>query len=274
MNIAFPALIVLLLLLPGVLLSYWYRRGFFQRSPVTLNPIRDEVGRGIVLAIFVHPAALSVLWCFGSTLDTQALLSLLLKRTPLSNETVSEGLLLHWFVYLVGVNAAAIGVGIFLHSVVRGLHLDLRYDRLRFSNEWHYLFSGEARVFTADQSERDFASIRQFIDSDDIDFIFVSVVIEQGGGPILYWGDLTDFFFDTNGALESIVLQSAQRRRFNSDEDRQEGGAATPVDDERFYPIRGDYLVIRYADVKTLNLEYLRIAASDDEDEGDNNSQG
>lgn len=48
MGLAFPALVVLLLLLPGVLLSYAYRRGFFRRTPVTLGPIRNEIGPGIV----------------------------------------------------------------------------------------------------------------------------------------------------------------------------------------------------------------------------------
>jgi hypothetical protein len=54
MSIAFPALIVLLLLLPGILLRFSYRRGFFDRSPVTLGSVRDEIGPGIVRGLFIH----------------------------------------------------------------------------------------------------------------------------------------------------------------------------------------------------------------------------
>ena len=28
---------------------------------------------------------------------------------------------------------------------------------------------------------------------------------------------------------------------------------------DRFYPIDGDYLVIRYADVKTLNVQFIKL---------------
>lgn len=265
MNIAFPALVVFLLLLPGVLLSYSYRRGFFQRSPVTLNPIREEISRGVVWALFIHPVALYVLGLFGKTPDATALLGLVLKQAPASLAVANEDHLLHWVAYLVGINLVALLVGAGAHTFVRRRYLDLRYDWLRFNNEWHYLFSGEARIFAIDQLERDFESIQAFIESDDLDFVFVSVVIEQGDGPILYWGTLSDFFFDANGVLESIVLEDAQRRRLNSEEDDVDSDAATPVNDDRFYPIRGNYLVIRYADVKTLNLEYLRIELPEEE---------
>lgn len=54
MNIACPALIVLLLLLPEILLRFSYRRGFFGRSPMTLDPVSDKIGPGIVRDLVIH----------------------------------------------------------------------------------------------------------------------------------------------------------------------------------------------------------------------------
>lgn len=270
MNIAFPALIVLLLLLPGVLLSYSYRRGFFQRSPVTLGPIRDEIGRGIVLALFIHPIALFVAWgLMGWSLNAGVLASVFAEIGEVdparASRQVVGGL---W--YLVGTNAGALAIGGLAHWIVRANHLDLRWDHLRFNNEWHYLLSGEARVFKVEQKERTISTIKRFLES-DFEFVFVSVVVTVGDHPILYWGVLSDYFFDASGQLDKIVLEDAQRRPLHSDIDQDRpverpaaGDAANmvemPTESERFYSIRGAYLVIRYADVQTLNVEYMTLA--------------
>lgn len=256
MNIAFPALVVLLLLLPGVLLSYSYRRGSFRRSPVTLGPIRDEIGRGIVLALFIHPLALLIApWVPGWEPDTVVLTSLFVGDTDpnTASAEVVNGL---W--YLFSVNVGALVVGSAAHWGVRAYRLDLRYDFLRFSNEWHYLFSGEARIFKVDQAERTVASITDYLDQ-EFEFVFVSVVLTVGGQPVLYWGVLSDYFFDASGRLDKIVLKDAQRRVLQPDTDDASAKAATPIQDERFYPIRGSFLVIRYENVQTLNVGYYIV---------------
>jgi hypothetical protein len=266
MNIAFPALFVLLLLLPGVLLHYSYRRGFFQRSPVTLGPVRDEVGRGIVLALLVHPAALLVVWAStGWSPDAEVLASVFAGIGDVGAEEATRQFA-SGLAYLVGSNIGALALGWLIHWVVRYNHLDLRWDRLRFNNEWHYLFSGEARVFTVEQEERTIASIKEFL-SWDAAFVFVSVVVNHGEDSVLYWGILSDYFFNRAGRLERIVLTDAQRRPLREESDRQppstqleEGQAMeTPIVDERFYPIRGAYFVIQYDNVQTLNVEYYQV---------------
>lgn len=268
MNIAFPALFVLLLLLPGVLLSYSYRRGFFQRSPVTLGPIRDEIGRGIVLAVIIHPLALLLVDLFtGWTPSTRVFLAVFAEVGTVETEAVSRQLVGGLW-YLVGTNVGAAVVGSLAHGGVRWWNLDLRYNRFRFSNEWHYLFSGEARVFKVDEEERTIASIEESLDW-DFEFVFVSVVVVMDPNtPVLYWGVLSDYFFDASGRLEKIVLEGAQRRPLLSEGDRTSGQSAPqgeeepeaprmPPESERFYSVRGAYLVVQYENVQTLNVEYM-----------------
>lgn len=120
--------------------------------------------------------------------------------------------------YLVGTNLSAPVVGGLAHKIVRANRLDLRYDALRFSNEWHYLFSGEARVFQVDQEDRTVATIKEFLDW-DFSFVFVSVIVSIGEESTLYWGVLSDFYFDAAGQLEKIVLEDAQRRPLRADTD-------------------------------------------------------
>lgn len=266
MNIAFPALFVLLLLLPGILLHYSYRRGFFQRSPVTLGPVRDEVGRGIVLALVIHPAALLIVrGVAGWSPDAEVLASVFAGIGEIESEAATRQFV-SGLQYLVGTNIGALVLGWFAHWIVRYNHLDLRWDRLRFNNEWHYLFSGEARVFTVQEEERTIASIKEFLRSDS-PFIFVSVVVEQGDDSILYWGVLSDYFFDRTGTLDKIVLTDAQRRFLTtesdrgseSSDDRETKEVALPPSSNRYYSIRGEYFVIEYDGVQTLNVEYYEV---------------
>jgi len=288
MGLAFPALVVLLLLLPGVLLSYAYRRGFFRRTPVTLGPIRNEIGPGIVWALALHAIFLPLLyWGFGWQPDLQFFLGLAdIAHTVEATSPPERPAVIQLFWYLVGTNAFALLAGWGVHGVVRKGRLDLRYDWLRFSNEWYYLFSGEARIFQSPQPDRDLRSIRQFFGTDDLDLVFVSAVVDQGNGSVLYWGVLADYFFDADGRLEKIVLQDAQRRDLAKDDEslRTDTGSADeemvvseeektaeeeprpmPPDDHRFYPIRGHFLIIRYQDVVNLNIEYLRLTEASNE---------
>jgi hypothetical protein len=110
------------------------------------------------------------------------------------------------------------------------------------------------------------------------------VIVDQGNGPILYWGVLADYFFNADGTLEKIVLEDAQRRDLSDDDEFLEGsddfsdnddssgrdqkGHKTPIEDERFYPIRGHFLIIRYEDVVNLNIEYLRLTEASNDSEG------
>jgi hypothetical protein len=59
--------------------------------------------------------------------------------------------------------------------------------------------------------------------------------------------------FDHDKALQ------AQRRKLDRDR-TYDSGSETFVDDKkRFYPIAGDVFVLRYDEVKTLNVTYLSL---------------
>ncbi|TFW16640.1 hypothetical protein E4L96_15965 [Massilia arenosa] len=96
------------------------------------------------------------------------------------------------------------------------------------------------------------------------DMVRVSAIVEVGKEPILYVGGLDDFFFAADGQLDRIVLQQVVRRPLSSDKPAAVShcGNAEEAESGRFYPIDGDYLVIRYSDVKTLNVQFIKLTSS------------
>ncbi|WP_420454563.1 hypothetical protein [Rubrivirga sp.] len=260
MNLALPALVITLLLLPGVLLSYTYRRGLFGKSPLSLGSFPNEVGRGIVWAVGVHAAGALVVGALPWTdLDSSAFLALLSGWPGDASGGLTADFaavhrnLLPIALYVLVTTAAAAGLGLLFHWAVRRLRLDLRYRMFRFDNDWYYLLSGEARVFRAGEESLPLAEIRQEMER-KFGFAMVSALVEHGGSLVLYWGVLVDYYF-ADGDLDRLVLANAQRRSLDVAAPRVYG-APPPPQDERFYPIDGDYLVLPYASVRNLNVTY------------------
>ena len=271
MNLALPALVIILLVTPGVLFSYSYRKGIGWRSPVSLDTFQNELGKGLLWAILINLVGVQFVKCLGwYEVDFPAFLSLLSGWPDPDNPNVQgrmEAVALNVqaiALYLLVISTASIALGFFSHWIVRKNALDLRYNFLTFNNEWSYLFSGEARAFDTKQSERTMKGMKA-LKSSEPDFVFVSAIVDQGGESTLYWGVLSDFHFKA-GQLDRVVMRFAQRRTLAQDSD----GAQTdsdPITDRRFYAILGDYLVIPYGNIKNLNVGYRWLPDEDEIEE-------
>ncbi len=151
MNIAFPALVILMLIMPGVLLHYYYNKGYWN-SPVVINSIQDELIRGVIFSIPVHYFFILLLSLYPDfkSIKYDSLIVVLnglinSEESGLQNEiilSISKNL---WFVigYFFGVNIFSVFLGVIGHGIVRGLKLDLIIPFFRFDNEWFYLLKGE-----------------------------------------------------------------------------------------------------------------------------------
>jgi hypothetical protein len=99
-----------------------------------------------------------------------------------------------------------------------------------------------------------------------VDGVYFSAVVDHASGSYLYRGIVYDFTFDRDGSLDTIVLTDAHRRRLT--DDREESDPTPPVGpaqpDQRYYEIRGDFLVLRYAEIRTLNLDYFAVTLEED----------
>lgn len=248
MNIALPALVAFLLLLPGFIFRARLKRA--ERTSLDFSPFGQVAADAILWAVFAH-----LLWLFLSFVIffqrfEPAVLLKLLSSAPTSQAeaTLAVGQDFFWISAYFG---SLLLTSLVVPEVSRTLITKYRLDRnaatlssiFRFHDApWYYLLTGA-----------DFAK------EDEPDFIMISAVVEIAKDAVLYVGVLDDFFFDSDGRLDRLVLQNVARRPLSADKNKintEESSA-----DERFYDIDGDSFVLRYEDTKTLNVQYVKLTA-------------
>jgi hypothetical protein len=124
--------------------------------------------------------------------------------------------------------------------IVRQLKLDIIFKPLRFSNHWHYYFSGEVAKM------KDFRSLNENDNSKKVVLTEADVLVDFGNGTnTLYKGFLSQYTIckDT-GNLKTIYLTEAYRYKIT------EGGV-------ELKQIPGDVMVIPYEKVLNFNLKYV-----------------
>ncbi len=142
--------------------------------------------------------------------------------------------------------------GFYCKQIVRKYKWDRRYKYLRYQNSWHYILKGEFFDFPrADISlEKD--------EVEDIEFVFVDVIVQIGGESYLYDGLLVDYELSKDGGLETLSIKNAQRRKLSHD---SEIGKEREKSDNssNYYPIMGHILLLKYSEMKNLNFSYYRL---------------
>jgi hypothetical protein len=239
MNLALPALIVFIVLLPGFLVRLRFKR--VERASLDYSPFGQVVTEAILWALALHFTWLFFAYeWFGRELRLDVLLRLLssdaqgqaLAATAVAADT-------RWIAWYFG---SMLAFSYTVPTMARTLITRLRLDRagapfsrlLRFTEApWYYLLTGA-----------------DFEEGQQPDMIAIAAVVDVAGTPVLYTGVLQDFFLDPDGRLDRLVLQQTMRRPMNP---------ASVDDDERFYSIEGEYFVLRYAEAITLNIAYVSL---------------
>ena len=245
MNVAFPAFLIFLLILPGIIFRFSYARGpWGWNNPTSFRRLSDELGYSIILAFLLHWLWIDgVVRLAGFQVHFEALLVLLTGALDPNDDGIVQSVAQYpraVALYFFSLFAAAGVLGLFAHWVVRKKRLDLQWSFFRFRNEWYYLLTGEASAF-----------MDLGVDADAIAAVYASAVVQQGGDGILYRGIVADFSYDDAGNLDRVMLLNAQHRTLNADRDQAEGG-----DVGRYYDIEGHVFILRYAEIRTLNLDY------------------
>jgi hypothetical protein len=257
MSFAFPALLAFLLVLPGIILRYSYARGpWGWASPTSLRRVSEELAYGVAFALVLHAVWLTLVRALGFEPDVDSMFLLLVGNfgegdryldRVLASVSAHYPAVAGYLVSLYGASAVAGNLG---HRAVRRLKLDHRTKTFRFDNYWYYMLTGEVLDFRENAGEE-----RR------VDGVYLSAVVDHASGSYLYRGIVSDFTFDRDGGLDTIVLADAHRRRLV--DDREEGtpraGVGPLEPDDRYYEIRGDFLVLRHTELRTLNLDYFAV---------------
>lgn len=248
MNIAFQALAILALVLPGIILKNSYRGGFFWNRPRQVLPITEEIAYSLLFAGAVHTIFASFVHRFIWPIDFGAVVLVLLGQFGKESVELPRAVAsltqhpIRIFLYFAAVNILSAALGYLAHWVVRSNRLDVRWGLFRFDHYWHYLLSGEIAYFPE-------SSIT--VES-EIDFVSAACVVDTASGSYLYVGVLDSFFFDRAGNLDLLVLTGAMRRLIGQ---RAETDVATRTD---YFFIDADFLYLKYSDVKNISIRYIR----------------
>jgi hypothetical protein len=247
MSVALPALVVFVLLLPGFVTRSRLKRA--ERLSLDYSPFGQVVTQAVLWSVVLHLGWLFLTDAFtGRTLRPDVLLELLGSDSSAQVRALdavaadATPVARYFGTLLLFAYAAPAGV----RWLIERYHLDRLGSplsgALRFTGApWYYLLSGA-----------------DFPHDETPDLIYVSAIVSVAGQPILYTGVLDDYFLDPDGRLDRVILESVMRRPLARDKE----SAGRPGID-RFYPIDGDYFVLRYSEAITLNIEYIKLATED-----------
>lgn len=245
MNIALPALIVFLLLLPGFLFRYSYKRT--EKTLLDFKPFGEATLKSIFAAFI-----LDAVWgwvippVFGFKVDFAILLALLSGsgQADAFSKALSQASKYGWptYCFFLSLFVFSWGAGRIARAVIEECAWDRKGRRfsnaLRFDTPWFYLFKGYDEEKTPDG-------------------VYVAALVDIDGGPYLYAGVLSEYFFTESGELDRLVLSAVVRRKLSND--RSDEGATQSPSNDRFYSISGDYFVLKYSEINTLNIRYIRL---------------
>lgn len=247
--LAFSALILAILLLPGVVFRYAYLRSNALRKTVDFS-LLSELVFVLLPSLLFHSVGLGVLYLIsrfsGYHADLGVVYGLLSGQALTSVEiaTVERGFG-PFVVYTLAICTAASVTGKLLQVWIVERGWDERYKLFQIFNDWDKYFTGHVVV---NDERRDF------------DYVQVDVVVGGSEGDILYTGSLANYSLNRDQGIDRIFMEYVYRRPLSEDLKPTDQADSSGRDaDPRYYAMPGDYLVLPFSQVKNLNLSYKKV---------------
>ncbi len=244
MNLALGALLLFLLLFPGILFQIGYFNGPYSRKNIQSSLI-DELLQSLGYALFLQGIGylIATHWS-GYTIRLEQIYQLVIGASqPLYHPDFQliERSIGPFLAYNLGLFSASLVLGYSVRRVVELLEWDIRFHGLRFNNDWYYLLSGHNKPGLVGK----------------IEYIMVDTLVETKEGSYIYCGVLKEFFLSKDG-LDRICLTEVSRRKLINDQPQTDKPSSRDAD-ERYYQMPGDMFVIPYSQMKNINLSYYRL---------------
>lgn len=242
MNIAFTTILLFIILAPGFLARNAYNSSKLSINDTNRN-IVNELTWSIIPSLTLHILFISIIQNFSSYyIDFEQLGNLILGVTVSNKAELSFKQLGYFkyaiFFYNLFLFTFSFIVGYGFRELVRLLEIDRKIRYFRFSNKWHYIFSGECLDFP------DVPDTYQQI-TDKI----INILCKVNGKSVLYSGEFFNYYIDSKGDLEAVHLRSPIRRYLEKDS----------AVDQDYYVIPSRYLVIPNSEIININFRYFAL---------------
>lgn len=237
MNIAFPAFFILILILPGFIFQNAYEK--VERTNIEKKPFDVSSSLAFFYALLIHSTLCFILVPItGNEVDYKLCIQLLTgsKNLPVTELTSISDNVPKILAYFSSSFFIAFIVGKIAQSLIFKLN-PYKSSLLAFDTPWYYELTGKLS------------------DTRDAQLIKLSCLVESKNTSFLYYGVLEDFYLNSDGQLDRVVLSDAMRRPIEND---QRNSQDDPQ--KRFYEIKGDRIILKYDDIKNINIEYLYMA--------------
>jgi hypothetical protein len=250
MNIAIGALVLLLLIFPGILFRYAYLSGPYSRRNFQ-SSLSDEVVLSLIPAFLIQALSYSVVeLILKINVDISLLIRLVSQVSGVvaaEFEIIENSILLFSIYNLITCSFGFLAGKLFRNFVAKN-NWDIKYHSLRFNNEWYYLLSGRIIDFPGNAGN-----------SRNINMVRVDVMSESQGNTIIYSGILREFYLSKADGLDRIYLTNVYRRKLNDDSPRELTAPIEQEFDDRYYKMPGDIFVIPYQQIRNINITYYVI---------------
>ncbi len=238
MSFAVSTLFLFLFILPGITFKRAYLSSVFSRK-LKFSGILDEVFWALFPSIIMHIISFLLLSAastiFNFEFDLKRTLSIALFEQE--NEAVYVDIFLAYLLYCTFVMTISFFAGHASRKIIRVLKFDRKFKLFRFTNDWHYLLSGEFL---------DFPEVPDH--PEEVSFKLVNALTSVGSQQMIYIGELIHFTLSDEGGLENIVLKDAKRRLLQDD-----------LSENRYYEIPGRYITIPYKTIVNINIRYFYL---------------
>ena len=279
MNLLFQAIAILIILLPGILFRSAYNKGNWNYPLGRLGPISEQVPRALLYAFCLNAAWAYLIcgvaflfpgWVWPINLTAVIYwLSFNFGKDQIHFDSAVRALTvapLRVSLYFVGLYVSSWAAGYWGHRLIRARNLDRRFPLLRFDNDWHYLLKGGVLGFP--EAEYNGGGEYGLARPGPAEYggTAIAAIVDTKDKSFLYVGALVDFFFNSSGDLDRLLLEGVMRREIGEDRPNQLGLVTANeehetirdyLDKKGYHIIKGHFFVLRMSEIKTLNVLYL-----------------
>lgn len=231
MNIALPALVIILGIMPGIAFFYGYFGGRFEKRNAGVSGM-EEVALYIAFAIPIDAVAAASGHWFGRDLDFELITRLLYgvgdSAIPLVAGQIRDRFFSSAAVYIAVVGTSFV-VGSACRRIVWAFRLDVHVPALALRHDWFYILQGRLK-----------GNPRTVLPA-------VNILSTHPDGSRMYKGIVVDFEIAANtGAIQFLILTATYRgkgrgKRF------------------KWIPVPSDRFVIMGSTIHSVNVSYVAV---------------